>query len=135
MTRFGKKSFVWLIAGSVAVACGAAAWRVAAIGAQQAQESLRQIEKSETDLAGLKARLVLWEKAHPPGSLTGKGAVSIEPVALNADFSPRELPGFGQVLAGMYTERGSLGLKSFALEIVKEGNAHVTVAGDKAFVK
>jgi len=135
MTRFGKKSLIWLVAGSLVVAAGAAAWRVTEIGAAQAKESLRQVEKSEADLGRLKTQLAQWEKAHPPGSLVGKASVRIEPVALSADFSPHELPGMGQVLAGMYVEHGFLSLKSFSLDIGTGGTAHVAMAGDKMFVK
>jgi len=136
MTRFGKKSFIWLVAGSLVAAGGAMAWRVADVGAQQAQGALLQVEKSEADLASLKTRLMQWGIAHPPGSMDGQtGVLHVEPVALNADFSPGEFPGIGQVLAGMYTERGSLNLKSFNMEFGTGGTAHVTVVGEKVFVQ
>lgn len=138
MTNFGKNSLIWLVAGSLAIGGGAVAWRVTEVGAQQAQDALRQVEKSEADLASLKAQLMQWEKAHPPGSLAGQsntGMLRIEPVALNADFAPREFSAIGPVLAGMYTERGSLNLKSFVLEMSPGGSAHVAVSGDKVFMQ
>lgn len=138
MTRFGKTSLIWLLAGSLVAAGGAVTWRVAAAGARQAQDALSQVDKSEADLVSLKTQLLRWEKAHPPGSMAGqKSTVSlrIEPVALNADFAPREFPGIGPVLAGMYTEHGSLKLKSFNLELGAGGVAHVAVLGDKVFMQ
>jgi len=135
MTRFGKKSLIWLVAGSFVFTGGAVAWRVASVGAQRAQDALLQVQQSETDLASLKTRLVQWEKAHPLG-MDGQAAVlRIEPVALNIDFSPSEFTGINQVLAGMYTERGSLNLKSFNMEFGTGGAVHVTVVGDKVFVQ
>jgi hypothetical protein len=136
MTHFGKKSLIWLIAGSLVAASGAVAWRVTATGAKQAQDALLQVERSETDLATLKTRLLKWEKAHPPGSLARPtGVLRIEPVALTADFSPHEFTGIQPVLTGMYIEHGSLKLKSLALEIGAGGAAHLAVLGDKVFVQ
>lgn len=135
MTRFGKKSLIWLVAGSLVAASGAAAWRVTSTGAKQAQDSLQQVVKSEADLASLKASVAQWEKNYPPGSITGQGVLRIEPVALTAEFSPREFPDLGLVLGGMYTEHGSLNLKSFNLEIVTDGKVRVALLGDKVFVQ
>jgi len=136
MTRFGKKSLTWLVVGSLVAAGGGVAWRVTGIGAQQAQEALRQVEKSEADLASLKTRLAKWQQTHDPGDAADRGklgVVQIEPVALSADFSPREFSGIDRVLSGMYTENGSLNLKSLTLEIGSGGTAHITVLGDKIF--
>ena len=144
MTNFGKTSLIWLLAGSLVAASGVMAWRVAAVGAKQAQDALQQVDKSEADLAALKTRLAQWQKAHPPGSLGSKGIIRIEPVALTADFAPREFPGIGKVLGGMYTENGSLKLKSFNLELgagagtgigAGAGTMHLTVLGDKVFMQ
>lgn len=136
MTHFGKKSFIWLVAGSLVASGGAVAWRVSAVGAQRAQDALLQVQKSEADLASLKTRLMQWENAHPQGITEGQtGILHIEPVALNIDFSPGEFTGIGQVLAGMYTEHGSLNLKSLNMEFGTGGTAHVTVVGDKVFVQ
>ena len=134
MTRFGKKSLTWLVAGSLVAAGGGMAWYVTAAGAKQAQEALRQVEKSEADLASLKTRLAKWEQTHSPGDLQGKaGGIHIEPVALKADFSPREFSLIDRVLSGMYTENGSLMLKNFVLEFGTGGVAHVSMEGDKIF--
>lgn len=135
MTRFGKKSLIWLVAGSFVAAGGAAVWRVTATGAKQAQDALQQVAKSEADLVRLKASVEQWGKIYPPGSIAAQGALRIEPVALTADFSQREFPELGQVLAGMYTEHGSLNLKSFNLEVVAGGKTHVALLGDKVFVQ
>lgn len=136
MTNFGKKSLLWLFAGSLIAAGGGVAWRVTAAAMMRAEESLRQVEKSEADLFILNSRLKQWQKAHPPGSLAGSaGGPHIEPVALSADFSPGEFLHIGQMLAGMYTERGALNLKSFTLEMGANGTAHVVVSGDKIFVQ
>ncbi len=54
-------------------------------------------------------------------------------MALSADFAPKEFPGIDKVLAGMYTENGSLNLKNFVLEIGAGGTAHITLVGDKIF--
>jgi len=136
MTRFGKTSLLWLLAGSLVAAGGAVAWRVATAGAKQSHDALLQVEKSESDLIGLKSRLLLWEKAHPPSKIAGvNGILRIEPVALSANFSPREFPGIGEVLTGMYTQHGSLQLKSFVLEWGASGAAHLAVFGDKVFTQ
>ena len=50
MTNFGKTSLIWLLAGSLVAASGVMAWRVAAVGAKQAQDALLQVDKSEADL-------------------------------------------------------------------------------------
>lgn len=137
MTRFGKKSLTLLVAGSLVLAGSGLAWRVASVGAQQAREALRQVEKSEADLANLKTQLAKWAQTHDLGDAAGKGkqgVLQIEPVALTADFSPGEFPGIGRVLSGMYTENGSLNIKSFTLEIGAGGAAHVTLLGDKIFI-
>jgi len=136
MTRFGKKSLTWLVAGSVIAAVGGAAWRVTSVGAQQSQEALRQVERSEADLANLKVQLAKWLETHELGDAADQGklgALQIEPVALNADFSPREFSGIDHVLTGMYTENGSLNLKSFTLDVGAGGSAHITLLGDKIF--
>jgi len=136
MTRFGKKSLVWLIAGSVAAAGGGLAWRVSSVGAQHAEEALKQVEKSEADLASLKSRLAQWQQTHDFSDTAEQGklaSLQIEPVALTADFAPKEFPGIDHVLSGMYTENGSLNLKSFVLEMGTGGSAHLSILGDKIF--
>jgi outer membrane protein OmpA-like peptidoglycan-associated protein len=136
MTNFGKKSLTWLVVGSLVAAGGGVAWRVASVGAQQAQEALRQVERSEADLANLKTRLAKWLQTHDLGDAADQGklgALQIEPVALTADFSPKEFAGIDSVLSGMYTENGSLNLKSFILETGAGGTAHITLLGDKIF--
>ena len=136
MTRFGKTSLTWLVVGSLVAAGSGVAWHVASIGARQAQESLRQVEKSEAGLVNLKTRLEKWLQTHDLGDVADQGklgALQIEPVALTADFSSKEFSGIDSVLSGMYTENGSLNLKSFSLEIGAGGNAHITLLGDKIF--
>lgn len=134
MTHFEKKSLIWLLAGSLVLAGSAMAWRVAATGSSQAHDALHQVEKSQADFDSLKARLSLWESTHPEGTAAQGGVLHIEPVALTADFTPQEFSGIGTVLAGMYTKNGSLNLKSFVIDF-KDGNAHLAVLGDKAFVQ
>lgn len=136
MTRFGKKSLTLLVVGSFVAAGGGAAWRIASAGAQLAQEALWQVEKSEADLARLKTRLAKWEENHDLGDTVSQdklGAPQTEPVALTADFSAQEFSGIDRVLSGMYTENGSMNLKSFVLEIGTGGIAHITVLGNKIF--
>ena len=135
MTLFGRRSLTWLVVGSLVAAGGAAAWRVTSVGAQQAQDALRQVESSEADLASLKARLAKWQQTHDLGDAADKGkwTLQIEPVALTADFSPKEFSGIDHVLSGMYTENGSLKLKSFTLEIGTGGTTHIAILGDKIF--
>ena len=136
MTHFGKKSLIWLVAGSLVAASGAVAWHVTSIGAKQAHDALQQVERSETDLVTLKTRLLQWEKAHPPGSMAGlTNILRIEPVALTADFTPREFTNIEPVLTGMYVEHGSLKLKSLDLAVGATGAAHLAVLGDKVFVQ
>ena len=136
MTRFGKKSFIWLVVGSLVAAGGGVAWRVGSVGAQQAQEDLKQVERSEADLANLKTRLATWVQTHDLSDVSTQsklGALQIEPVALAADFSPKEFSGIDHVLSGMYTENGFLNLKSFILEMGSGGSAHLSLLGDKIF--
>lgn len=134
MTLFEKKSLAWLVVGSIVAAGGGMAWHATSVGLLQAQESLRQVKKSETDFADLKTRLAKWIQTHDQGKADqGKlVALKIEPVALSADFAPGELSGIGAVLSGMYSENGSLNLKSFTLNVGT--STHITLFGDKIFI-
>ena len=143
MTRFGKTSFTWLVAGSLVAAGGALAWRVTASGAEKADRALQQLKQSEDEFARVKAQLARWELAQAVG---GVGVPRVEPVALSADFSPAELPGIGRVLAGMYAEHGFLNLKQFVFELREASGptdgtnvggrvARITVHGEKVFLQ
>ncbi|MEJ1959990.1 MAG: hypothetical protein WDM70_11675 [Nitrosomonadales bacterium] len=52
---------------------GIVAWRVTAIGSQKSQEALRQVQKSEADLANLKIRLEKWQQSHDMGDIPEQG--------------------------------------------------------------
>jgi hypothetical protein len=131
MTRFGKKSFIWLAVGSIAVAGGLVAYTVVHNSAEKTHQAMQQLVQSEAEFVRVKAQLAKWEKARASGSVV---MPRVEPVSLTASFAPDEVLDISRVLGGMYAEHGYLNLKSFTL--TRSGaSLQVAVLGDKVFLQ
>jgi len=136
------KPFIFLAIASLLLAAAwlAAGW--AGAGQRQAQAAMQRVEQAERDVAALEQQLLRWEAV-------GKRALgSVEPVALDAQFLPAELPRSAALLAGLYADHGYFNLRHFSLawgsgagaDGAAEAVGHVgdvvrmTVAGEKVFL-
>ncbi len=131
MTHFGKTSFLWLLAGSVALAVGMLTHSVINANVKRTDSSLQQLKQSEEEFARVKTQLAKWERAKASGAVT---LPRVQPVALTAEFAPEELPGISRVLSGMYADHGFLNLKSFTYQWGTNKTVHMEVLGDKIFL-
>lgn len=129
-----NKSFIFMVAASLALGFAwlFAGW--AGAGLEQAKTAVEKVGQAEKDLAALKEQVVHWEKA-------GAQALgSVEPVALDARFLPSELPKSAPLLAGLYADHGYFNLHHFVFswgegDGAEVGNvAKMTVAGEKMFL-
>ncbi|MDP1605164.1 MAG: hypothetical protein Q8L93_00710 [Rhodocyclaceae bacterium] len=129
-----NKSFIFLVAASLALGFAwlFAGWAGAGLG--QAKTAVQRVGQAEKDLATLNEQVLRWEKAG------AQSLGSVEPVALDAKFLPSELPKSALLLAGLYADHGYFNLRRFVFSWGETGGdvagsvARMTVEGEKVFL-
>lgn len=128
-----RTPFIFLTVASVLCALAWLGLGWAQASRSQAQTALRGLEQTRAELAQTQAQLARWE-ALGLQRVVGR----VEPVALEAGFTPAELARSAVLLAGLYADHGYFNLHRFSLAWAADGAqtdmVRMTLQGEKVFV-